>query len=232
MPDIEEDTKRVIVTFFAPPLSDKDSKNENLRNKVKLSGRFEKGGTIFRIREVYDTYRNGGAFPMFHYQDDPTIVRSLMDDHSKMFPKYALGDGMETRQGIYQEVARKRLSAYDPHCRFDDLSYITLAYKSLEPEPNQKLLDNWKSWTGARSIMEDFGGKVPVQEVIFLAREHPFDFSVFAYIVLMSFQPSEEVRPWVLYYIQKLRVERWFGYITLYAAAPSFKNSAAGSIDA
>ena len=36
---------------------------------------------------------------MFHYQDDPKIVRSLVEDPSKMFPKFALGDGVQTRQG-------------------------------------------------------------------------------------------------------------------------------------
>ena len=51
--------------------------------------------------------------------------------------------------GIYHEVARKRLKAYDKDCPLDELSFITLAYKALEPEPVQKLLDNWKSWTGA-----------------------------------------------------------------------------------
>ena len=50
--------------------------------------------------------------------------------------------------GIYLEIARKRLPAYDPECAIDDLSYITLAYKGLDPEPDQELLDNWKSWTG------------------------------------------------------------------------------------
>lgn len=54
---------------------------------------------------------------------------------------------------------------------------------------------------GARSIMEDIGGKVPVQEVIFLAREHPFDHDVFGYIVLLSFKTNAEARGWVLYYV-------------------------------
>ena len=40
-----------------------------------------------------------GAFPMFHYQDDPAIVKNLEDDTSKMFPKFALGDGIQSRQG-------------------------------------------------------------------------------------------------------------------------------------
>ena len=60
MPEIEDDVKKVIITFFAPPLNDKDSSNEGLRKKVKNSGRFDQGGTMFRTREIYDTYRYGG----------------------------------------------------------------------------------------------------------------------------------------------------------------------------
>ncbi|KAF0307512.1 hypothetical protein FJT64_021157 [Amphibalanus amphitrite] len=184
MSEIEQDIKKVVITFFAPPLNDKDSKNDELRKKVKNSGRFDHGGYMFRTREVYDTYRYGG---------------------------------------IYHEVARKRLKAYDPDCPLDDLSFITLAYKALEPEPVKELLDNWKTWTGARAILEDFGDKVPVQEVIFFARHYPADFDVFAYIVLLSFKNEPEAARWVLYYVQRLRVERWFGYSTVYAAAPSYR---------
>ena len=60
MSEIEGDVKNVVITFFAPPLNDKDSKNEELRKKVKSSGRFDHGGYMFRTREVYDTYRYGG----------------------------------------------------------------------------------------------------------------------------------------------------------------------------
>ena len=62
MSEIEGDMKKVIFTFFAPPLDDKDSKNEELRKKVKNSGRFDHGGYMFRTREVYDTYRYGGEW--------------------------------------------------------------------------------------------------------------------------------------------------------------------------
>ena len=56
---------------------------------------------------------------------------------------------------------------------------------------------------GARAILEDFGDKVPIQEVVFLARQYPADFDVFAYIVLLSFKTSPEARNWVLYFVSR-----------------------------
>ncbi|XP_037086063.1 uncharacterized protein LOC119106765 [Pollicipes pollicipes] len=204
-------------TFFVPPNDGSDEDNQQLLSRVKRTGKFDRSGTLFVTNETNDMFRRGGQFPVFHLEESQSALRQILGtrpDQTPFLAKNFITPSTLTRQGLYRQVHRFEFEEADPNVA--DTACILMAFKSMQTEPDRELVQHWKSWTGARGLMVDFGSDVAAQSASFYVREGPADLDVFMYIVIINVFTTGDSWCMIRHLVQRFRVERQFGYISVY----------------
>nr|CAD7427195.1 unnamed protein product [Timema monikensis] len=156
-------------------------------------------------------------FPWVHFTEIQDSYRSLQ--LPKLLQEHQLSSGCILHQGLYREVRgivpETELPMLIPH---DQMSYILLGFKSMENNFNQVMVDTWKDWSGARHIYMYLPDDLGLSRVTLFHRESPDTMSLFKYIVLVECRNvvTTQQQGQLLDFVQRLRVERITGYISLY----------------
>nr|CAD7443807.1 unnamed protein product [Timema bartmani] len=87
-----------------------------------------------------------------------------------------------------------------------------------ELEVENVMVDTWKDWSGARHIYMYLPDDLGLSRVTLFHRESPDTMSLFKYIVLVECRNvvTTQQQGQLLDFVQRLRVERITGYISLY----------------
>lgn len=92
-----------------------------------------------------------------------------------------------------------------------------MGFKSLDLTFNETLEDSWKDWTGARQVNTRLRKEFHISRYSFFHRIAPPDPELFMYILLIECHNVNNTnKTYLLDFVQRLRVERVFGYITIY----------------
>lgn len=97
-------------------------------------------------------------------------------------------------------------------------TWLILGYKSLEKTLDPMLLATWKDWTGTRHIYLNLRHDFDIQRISFFHKVSPRDnLDLFMYVVTMEIgNVTEDNVMWLLDFVQRTRVERMKGYLTVY----------------
>lgn len=97
-------------------------------------------------------------------------------------------------------------------------TWLIIGYKSLEKTLDSTLEATWKDWTGVRHIYLNLRHDFEICKISFLHRVYPQDnLDLFMYIVLMEIGNVDDKNTiWLLDFVQRMRVERMKGFITVY----------------
>lgn len=125
--------------------------------------------------------------------------------------------------GVYREL--KRVIPPDAWIHSHEPSsppaktWLFIGYKSLEKTLDPTLLTTWKEWTGARHIYLNLRHDFDIQRISFYSRVSPLDnIDLFMYLVIMEIgNVNERNVMWLLDFIQRIRVQRISGFLTLYS---------------
>lgn len=140
-----------------------------------------------------------------------SIPRLLKED--------ALGPSVHVQQGLYEEVKRIEPDfAFSPRDNIDTRAYIILGFKTLDTGFSSVLEQTWRDWTGARAIYLRLHNDFDLSKIVFYHRVHPKnDLDMFMYIVLVEcWNVNAKNLIHILDFVQRMRVERLNGYISLY----------------
>lgn len=98
-------------------------------------------------------------------------------------------------------------------------TWLLLGYKSLDKNLDTSLESTWKEWTGTRHIYLNLRHDFDIQRISFFNRVHPKDnLDLFMYLVLMEIGNVDDRNVmWLLDFIQRTRVERMKGFLTVYS---------------
>ncbi|KAG8195988.1 hypothetical protein JTE90_028962 [Oedothorax gibbosus] len=170
---------------------------------------------IFENGELLDTLEKRALYPMVHCSMKPL---SDIEDIS-LLKSDGLGAEFILRQGIYVESKRhlapariKGTTGYN-----DDVVYIFMGFKSVDITHNENLEQSWKDWTGARIVNTCLRKEFYISRYSFFHRIQPPDPELFMYILLVECHNVKNTNvTYILDFVQKLRVERVFGYLTVY----------------
>ena len=96
--------------------------------------------------------------------------------------------------------------------------WLIIGYKSLEKTLDSSLEASWKEWTGVRHIYLNLRQDFEIRKISFLNRIHPQDnLDLFMYLVLMEIGNVDDSNLiWLLDFVQRTRVERMKGFLTVY----------------
>ncbi|XP_018022750.1 uncharacterized protein LOC108678793 [Hyalella azteca] len=217
----DDDENFVLITFIGRQSGVRHF-GESLRTLLEIATTvLPSKGKIFKICEKFDTYQKGGLFPLLHVCGDRSVVERYQREEN-FANYYDLGDDHMVDQAVFREIAH-----IDPPCsgrRCRDSVITVSAFRSVDKNTSGVLKKNWKSWTGARALVLDmFEAGIEWHQMTFYARERPLlteeDTPGFYYILVCKVgirQPSDEGL--IVDVLQRFRVERWFGYQTIYRA--------------
>lgn len=213
-----QDHHLVLMTFVGRRKGVRNVK-KSLKNTFKQAEEImPSSGEMFNICENFDTYQKGGLYPLLHVCRNPKVVEKIQESEEYL-DEDALGEGLVVDQALFEEASCIDIPGSDA----DDFVLTVAAFKSIEPTPNAKLLKHWKSWTGARAYFEAMmTAGIDCQKMSFLVRNSPLmedeqDFPGFYYLLVCQVgirEPSDEGL--IVDVLQRFRVERWFGYQTIY----------------
>lgn len=92
-----------------------------------------------------------------------------------------------------------------------------MGFKSVEIAHSENLEQSWKDWTGARLVNTCLRKEFYISRYSFFHRIQPPDPELFMYILLVECHNVKNTNvTYILDFVQKLRVERVFGYLTVY----------------
>lgn len=92
-----------------------------------------------------------------------------------------------------------------------------MGFKSVELAFNETLEKSWKDWTGARLVNNCLRKEFHISRFSFFHRIGPSDPELFMYILIIECHNVKSTnKTYLLDFVQKLRVERVFGYLTVY----------------
>ncbi|XP_059083982.1 lateral signaling target protein 2 homolog isoform X2 [Tigriopus californicus] len=137
----------------------------------------------------------------------------------KLLKENALGPAVHVQQGLYEEVKRIEPDfAFSPRDNIDTRAYIILGFKTLDTGFSSVLEQTWRDWTGARAIYLRLHNDFDLSKIVFYHRVHPKnDLDMFMYIVLVEcWNVNAKNLIHILDFVQRMRVERLNGYISLY----------------
>lgn len=121
--------------------------------------------------------------------------------------------------GVYVESKKYLAPRHikEPSNRKDDIAYIFMGFKSVEIAYNENLEQSWKDWTGARLVNACLRKEFYISRYSFFHRIQPADPELFMYILLVECHNVKNSNvTYILDFVQRLRVERVFGYLTVY----------------
>ncbi|XP_053644939.1 uncharacterized protein [Cherax quadricarinatus] len=213
---MDDDRQKVLVTWVGRTEGVTHVKKA-LKELVKTSRTIlPSGGALYTICENFDTFQKGGLYPLLHLTEESVTISKFLKIHSYL-DALALGPENMVDQGMFEEVACVRPAVEDLEVTNSVLAVS--AFKSLEPSPNTKLVKEWKQWTGARAFLQEVVmAGLQCLEIRFLVKVAPYEEPAgFCYILLTKVaihDPSDENI--AVDVLQRLRVERWSGYNTIY----------------
>lgn len=105
---------------------------------------------------------------------------------------------------------------------------MVIGYKSLEKTLNPTLEATWKEWTGTRHIYLNLRHDFDIQRISFYNRVAPADnLDLFMYLVCMEIGNVDDGNVmWLLDFVQRTRVERMKGFLSVYAVENEFSTLA------
>lgn len=92
-----------------------------------------------------------------------------------------------------------------------------MGFKKLDSHFSEVLEDSWKDWTGARLVYMNLSDEFGLSRLSFYRRVSPKDADMFMYIMMVecdSVTSKNQIR--LLDFVQRLRVERMMGYLSVY----------------
>lgn len=92
-----------------------------------------------------------------------------------------------------------------------------MGFKTLDDTFSDVLEDSWKDWTGTRLIYMSLSDEFGVSKFTFYRRQQPKDLDVFMYVVTVecdNVTARNKIK--LLDFVQRLRVERMIGYLSVY----------------
>ncbi|GIY05592.1 uncharacterized protein CDAR_90891 [Caerostris darwini] len=168
----------------------------------------------FENGDLLDTLEKRALYPMVHCSTKPL---SEINDFVSL-KSNDLGTEFILKQGVYVESKNYHAPRpiNDPPFK-DDMAYIFMGFKSVDLAYNENLEQSWKDWTGARLVNSCLRNEFYISRYSFLHRVQPPDPELFMYILLVEcHNVSNSNVTYLLDFVQKLRVERVFGYLTVY----------------
>ncbi|XP_043208362.1 uncharacterized protein LOC122373966 [Amphibalanus amphitrite] len=215
--EITDNMPAACLTFFVPPNDGSDTTNRELLSRIRRTGKFDRSGTTFVTTEPNDMYRRGGQFPVFHVEESPAALRPLLGDgpgQPRLLPPGLIDDRTITQQGLFRQVHKFEFDDVSPES--GETACILMAFKSMQQQHDPELITHWKTWTGARGLLVDFGTDVAPRSAAFYVRQRPERGDQFMYVVLIHVHVTEDTWCIVRHLVQRFRVERQFGYISVY----------------
>ncbi|KAK7076969.1 hypothetical protein SK128_003318 [Halocaridina rubra] len=173
-------------------------------------------GSTYAICEKFDTYQKGGLFPIFHVSKDSGVINKLMNSENGIDSEI-LGPENMVDQGVFEEVACI-VPRMTPSPDTGTVLAVS-AFKSIEPYTNATLIKEWKQWTGARAFLQEIAmAGLECKKIRFLIKISPSEEPEGFYYVLTTEVGIREPNDEGLFVdvLQRFRVERWFGYNTIY----------------
>ncbi|UYV71619.1 hypothetical protein LAZ67_8003870 [Cordylochernes scorpioides] len=128
-----------------------------------------------------------------------------------------LGEQFRVQQGVYTEIRHYQPSPGLEPPNSDMKAYIFMGFKSLDSTFSEVLEDSWKDWTGARLVYLNLPHELGLSRLVFYRRTAPRNLDLFMYVVLAectNVGPANRAR--LLDFVQRLRVDRVFGYLSVY----------------
>jgi len=207
---------RILLTVaqsIPPPHTDKP----RLSYREQQSDLRRRLGRVHELRNAHllDTLERGVLYPVLSIDWNPgKDAAARLQENGK---EDQFGSDLYVLQGMYEEVRRiepvtGRLDNHLPR------SYIVLGFKSLEWSISSVLEKTWRDWTGARSIYMNLHSEFDLVNIIFYHRLVPkCQLELFMYVVVVELAgvTSDNLLR-LLDFVQRTRVERMNGYISLY----------------
>lgn len=206
--------RKVVFSFINPSTSVRASyatQKKSLTNALQRHRWFEEGS-------VLDTMEKGVMYPIIHFAElypngnKPPV--SLQDP-------LALGQDYTLQQGVYSEIKYSSPGNFrkhvDPGGDGVHKACIFMGFKKLDSHFSEVLEDSWKDWTGARLIYMNLSDEFGLSRLSFYRRVAPKDADMFMYIMMVecdSVNAKNRIR--LLDFVQRLRVERMMGYLSVY----------------
>lgn len=123
--------------------------------------------------------------------------------------------------GLYAEIKFSSPGIIQKPGPKDDLirhkACIFMGFKKLDSHFSEVLEDSWKDWTGARLVYMNLSDEFGLSRLSFYRRVSPKDADMFMYIMMVecdSVTSKNQIR--LLDFVQRLRVERMMGYLSVY----------------
>ncbi|XP_067123522.1 uncharacterized protein [Centruroides vittatus] len=196
-----------VFSFVAHARSEKESYRNRRRNlwlTLQKHSWFEKG-------ETFNSVEKGVIYPVIHRLHLNTNKVALLEPSE-------LGEDFDLRQGIYTEIHRFQPPNFASASRaVDDKACVFVGFVCLENALDSVLEESWKEWTGARLMYSNLSPDFSVSRLSFYRRLDPPDPDVFMYVLLVECADVTSRNIFrLLNFVQKLRVERVFGYLSVY----------------
>ncbi|XP_015921180.1 uncharacterized protein [Parasteatoda tepidariorum] len=206
---MSEGGRNVIFSFITP-----STRHHHKRSLIKALQRhkwFEEG-------DLLDTMEKGVLYPLIHYAK---ICPNVNKPPMSLQDPSALGQEYHLQQGLYAEVkfsspiaAKKE----EPQEEVPRKACIFMGFKSLDSYFSEVLEESWKDWTGARLVYMNLSDEFGLSRISFYRRVAPSDETdLFMYIVMVECDSvNTQNRMQLLDFVQRLRVERMMGYLSVY----------------
>ncbi|KFM77707.1 hypothetical protein X975_06413, partial [Stegodyphus mimosarum] len=213
--DAASKPRKAIFSFITPATTVRASYSVQKRSLTKALQRhrwFDEG-------ELLDTMEKGVMYPIIHYAEVcPNGNKPPMSLQDPM----ALGQEFTLQQGLYAEIKFSNPGIFQKiSTPQEDISThkacIFMGFKKLDSHFSEVLEDSWKDWTGARLVYMNLSDEFGLSRLSFYRRMAPKDADMFMYIMMVecdSVTSKNQIR--LLDFVQRLRVERMMGYLSVY----------------
>ncbi|CAN7993537.1 unnamed protein product [Ixodes pacificus] len=168
--------------------------------------------------ELLQTMEKGVMYPVVHLLELPGPFAPLDD---QLLGQDYFGDHFALQQGIYEEIRQHVLDDQKHYTRPNERStaYILAGFKVLDGTFRDVMEDNWKDWTGARSLYINLNPEFGLHRFSLFRRTCPSaDFATFSYVMLVECRSvSADNAVGLLDFVQRFRSHRMSGYLSVYA---------------
>ncbi|XP_076340628.1 uncharacterized protein LOC143241047 [Tachypleus tridentatus] len=219
--EVSNKGERAIFTFISSQVkSDRKpiaAQKSRLSKELQKQSWFEEG----RLLVTMEAEVNPAVyFPLIHYTEfrkpQHVLLKSLV-----------LGDDFMLDQGIYLEVKRVTLNDEESGEDSNQKAVIILGFRSLDSTLGGALEATWKDWTGARVIHRSLAQVFRLSRLSFYRRVEPQNLNLFSYVLWVECSPvTRRNQLLLLDFVQRFRMERMFGYLSVYRQEDSFSTSA------
>ncbi|RXG59059.1 hypothetical protein Avbf_08713 [Armadillidium vulgare] len=136
---MDEDSKKILMTWVGRKVNVKNVR-KSLKELVTLVGGLLPPGIIYSCCEQYDTYLNGGLYPVLHISTDQNLIQNKLSS-KEFLPINAIGESNVIEQAVYTEIA----SITPPGVKSGRQSvFAVAAFRSIEEYVPEILVREWK----------------------------------------------------------------------------------------